>query len=103
MIRFTFWYVFAHALSLLALSPSPLWGQQEEEAVTSALEAFKLQGVDLSCIVKARSGGNTDKCASLYTSRWLCARAQATLYLTMWLQLYHDFLQNNNGEVITTA
>ena len=37
--------------------------------MTSALEAFKLQGVDLSCIIKARSGGNTDKCAPLYTSR----------------------------------
>ena len=59
--------------------------------MTSALEAFKLQGVDLSCIIKARSGGNTDKCApfltsALYTSEWLCAWAVASPQLTFWLQ-----------------
>ncbi|KAK9843790.1 hypothetical protein WJX81_006589 [Elliptochloris bilobata] len=31
------------------------------EAVTSAVEEFKLQGVDLSCIIRARGGGNADK------------------------------------------
>ena len=93
----TLWLV-ARALNAFAV-----WGRQEEEAVTSALEAFKLQGVDLSRIIKARSGGNTDKCAPLYTSRWRCAWALATPHVNLRLHLCHCFLKCDSKEIFTAA